>query len=260
MNKVLFNKFNLIVTGVVAMAVVGVLGIATQQKPAEAAGALPNYSCDVSVVDGPANKALKVSADKKTVSATVIVSGSMANCDRYATISVWKSNTASGQPLNQQTFFGKDTVKLVPGRNTLTAQLPQCGYWQADLLGQKRPKSVFGDANYQPYVNDQTPYDILVNYKLGGEPCTPPTPNDVCPNIDGMQTQVPDGYVKDANGNCVITPTTPTTPDGGGANSTTGQPEAIPNTGAGALTAIASGVTAFGSGVAHFVIRRRKLV
>lgn len=250
MNKVLFNKFNLIVTGVVAMAVVGVLGFATQQKPAEAA----TYSCDVAIVDGPSNNGLKVSADKKTISATLKVTGTNANCDRYATIAVWKSGTKSGQPLSQQVFYTHTTKKLSVGTHTITAQLPQCSYWQADLLGQKRPKSVNGDANYQ------WPQDALANFKLGGEPCAPPTPNDVCPNIDGMQTQIPAGYVKDANGNCVIKPTTPTTPGGGGANSTTGQPEAIPNTGAGALTAIASGVTAFGSGVAHFVTRRRKLV
>lgn len=276
MNKILFNKFNLIVTAVVSVAVVGALSLVSQNVT-KAEEAVPNYSCDVSVVDGPANNALKVSADKKTVSATVVVSGSMANCDRYATISVWKSNTANGQPLSQQKFFGNDTKKLVAGTNVLTARLPECGYWQADLLGQKRPKSVNGDANYQ------MPQDILVNYKLGGKVCTPP-PTDVCPNIDGMQTtvpagmvkdtngncvvdvcpnldqmqdKVPAGYQKDANGNCVIIPGT-TPPTVVPANKTVSAP--LPDTGPGDVAAIATGVTAFGSSLAHFVIRRRKLV
>jgi hypothetical protein len=29
---------------------------------------------------------------------------------------------------------------------------------------------------------------------------------DVCPNIDGNQTSIPSGMIKDANGNCVTTP------------------------------------------------------
>jgi hypothetical protein len=32
----------------------------------------------------------------------------------------------------------------------------------------------------------------------------PEVPCDVCPNIEGNQTQVPSGYVKDDNGNCIV--------------------------------------------------------
>lgn len=245
------NKLKMIFAGLVIAAAV-VVGV--NAKQAQAAEAVPNYSCDVAIVDGPSNNGLKVSADGKTVSATLIVTGSMANCDRYATISVWKSGTASGQPLSQQQFFGNTTVKLKAGTQTLTAQLPQCNYWQADLLGQRRPKSVHGDANYQ------YPQDLLANYKLGGRTCTPP-PVDVCPNIAGMQTTVPAGYQKDASGNCVIipgtpvTPTTPVTPV-----SATKNPEVISNTGPGAFAAIATAVTSAGSGIAHYVVRRKKLL
>ncbi len=35
----------------------------------------------------------------------------------------------------------------------------------------------------------------------------PPPPNDVCPNIEGVQTAVPSGMVKDSAGNCVTPPT-----------------------------------------------------
>ncbi len=37
-----------------------------------------------------------------------------------------------------------------------------------------------------------------------GEAAAPSAPpEDVCPNIEGVQTQVPAGMAKDANGNCV---------------------------------------------------------
>ena len=48
----------------------------------------------------------------------------------------------------------------------------------------------------------------------------PPTPTDVCPNVEGIQQSVPDGLVVDAQGNCVAeevttaetTPMAPTAP------------------------------------------------
>jgi hypothetical protein len=45
----------------------------------------------------------------------------------------------------------------------------------------------------------------------------PPAPADLCPNVEGVQEAVPDGYVLDAQGNCVAeeattTETTPTAP------------------------------------------------
>jgi hypothetical protein len=40
---------------------------------------------------------------------------------------------------------------------------------------------------------------------------TPPAQQDVCPNIEGVQTVVPSGLTKDASGNCVATTTTTTT-------------------------------------------------
>lgn len=40
----------------------------------------------------------------------------------------------------------------------------------------------------------------------------PNAPVDVCPNIGGVQTVVPDGMVQDANGNC-YTPTPPQPPE-----------------------------------------------
>ena len=155
------------------------------------------YSCDVSVVGGPSNNGIKLSADKKSVSTTLNVTGTNRACNRYATLSVWKSATKNGLPLKDQIFFGNTTKKLSVGRHVLTAQLPECTFWQVDLLGQRRPKSINGDADYK------YPQDILVNYKLGGKKCQP-EPVDVCPNLDGMQDTIPAGYIFDADGNCVI--------------------------------------------------------
>ena len=51
-------------------------------------------------------------------------------------------------------------------------------------------------------------YYLLHGAKLGE--CPPPPPVDVCPNIEGNQSEVPDGMVKDEQGNCV-TPAPPPT-------------------------------------------------
>jgi hypothetical protein len=40
----------------------------------------------------------------------------------------------------------------------------------------------------------------------------PPSPTDMCPNVEGVQEAVPDGYVLDAQGYCVVEETTATTP------------------------------------------------
>ena len=52
-------------------------------------------------------------------------------------------------------------------------------------------------------------YVVVANTELarGGYPAAgPPPPTDVCPNIDGVQTTIPPGMIKDANGNCVPAP------------------------------------------------------
>jgi uncharacterized repeat protein (TIGR01451 family) len=51
-------------------------------------------------------------------------------------------------------------------------------------------------------------YYLLHGAKLGE--CPPPPPVDVCPNIEGNQSEVPNGMVKDEQGNCVTTPPPPT--------------------------------------------------
>lgn len=49
----------------------------------------------------------------------------------------------------------------------------------------------------------------LVSDGQGGYPTAPPPPVDVCPNIPGDQATIPDGMIKDANGNCVTPPPPP---------------------------------------------------
>jgi hypothetical protein len=44
----------------------------------------------------------------------------------------------------------------------------------------------------------------------GGGPQPPQQPSDVCPNIEGLQTTVPAGFVRDAAGNCICPPVTVT--------------------------------------------------
>lgn len=228
----------LLLVGATMVALVGgvfAFNIAKSQ-PVEAA------TCEVTVLN---NKEIKISPDGKTATSTI---KTMGNCvERYATLSVWKLPNATGHPLQEQEFFGYQTKKLVPGITTLTVELPDC-YWQVDLLGQKRPKSIYGDANY-----DAMGKDVLVNFKLGGDKsCTPPPTPEKCP-VPGMENLPAD------DPDCKVEPETPVTPE---------EPEApvtpvavsLPDTGPGAVAAIFSGITAAGSGVAHYVFRRRKLM
>jgi hypothetical protein len=189
------------------------------------------------------NKAIKVSADGKTASVGITVTGDCV--ERYATLVSWKSPSASGHPLTAQKLYKYTTKKLTAGHHTLTVALPDC-YYQIDLLGQKRPTSLAGDANY-----DAMGSDVLVNFKLGGnKTCTPPPTPEKCP-IPGMENlpkNDPDCKVPETP----VTPETPVSPKAEVVTNAT-----ITDTGPGAIAAIASTVTAFGSGVAHFVLRRK---
>lgn len=52
-------------------------------------------------------------------------------------------------------------------------------------------------------VQQQVPTGLV---KDAAGNCVPP-PTDVCPNIEGLQQQVPAGMVKDSSGNCITPPT-----------------------------------------------------
>ncbi len=51
---------------------------------------------------------------------------------------------------------------------------------------------------------------------------------DVCPNLAGMQSEVPAGMVKDASGNCVAAPASAVTPGGKSGNGSKGGKKAAP--------------------------------
>lgn len=147
------NKLKLILAGLVVASVAFIAqGVGSSASAAT--------SCNIDIVDGPANRGIKVNSNETVASATVIVTGD-ANCRKPVTLAVWKLPNKQGRPLTAQKFFGNTSKTYGPGRHTIRATLPDC-YWQADLLGQLRPKSINGDANYQ------WPQDKLANYRLGG--------------------------------------------------------------------------------------------
>jgi len=101
---------------------------------------------------------------------------------------------------DQQTVHDSKTVLLGAGNHTLTVAVPNC-YYQVDF--------VYGDviAKLGP-AGSSNFYSAgrLTKARNGGTgSCTPP-PTVVCPNIEGNQTSVPAGMIKDANGNCVTPP------------------------------------------------------
>ena len=76
--------------------------------------------------------------------------------------------------------------------NTVTLTLPS--------------NAVFGQGGH--FNEDGTPQAGHEQDHLGA--CeTPPTPTDVCPNVDGNQAEIPDGLAKDEEGNCVAPPPPP---------------------------------------------------
>ena len=102
-------------------------------------------------------------------------------------------NDVSGSPSVSLLEAKPDFVTFchVAGRaedpaNTVTLTLPS--------------NAVFGQGGH--FNEDGTPQAGHEQDHLGA--CeTPPTPTDVCPNIDGNQAEIPEGLVKDEQGNCV---------------------------------------------------------
>lgn len=61
-------------------------------------------------------------------------------------------------------------------------------------------------SNYEhpPCTTDNAPANVTVLNSYKKKKCQPPV--DVCPNIEGNQATVPEGLVKDNEGNCVEQP------------------------------------------------------
>jgi len=79
--------------------------------------------------------------------------------------------------------------------------------------------------------------------KTGSEWCENNQPGDQCANVDGKQTEVPTGQVRDANGNCVTQAVVVSSPQVLGAQVTT---TPVGGVSAGAGGAVASGLETLG--------------
>lgn len=177
-----YAKF-MVIAMVIAMSVVS-FGVATGQKSNVNAAA---DTCNLTI-----NK--NVTKDGKSVYATFTIRGD-ANCKKPVTLAVWKSPTASGQPLLAQTLYAHKSAMYGPGAHTIRVNTPVCSYWQADLLGQLRPTSLQGNADY-----DAMGTDALAGYLLGGrnsggscdKPVTPVTPSNPVTPASTTVTSVPE--------------------------------------------------------------------
>lgn len=250
-----------IITYAFGIAVVTAAVFAATSKTAGATADTCKIEAVIPVTVQDPGKNFTVNSDK-TVTAKFKVTGP-ANCKKQAVFAVWNSPTANGLPLETQTlhdYAPKTTTSFGPGVHTITAKLPTCTYWQLDLLEGSDPRGINGTANYgnlmHPVSNTNKPgyRRNIIDAQMGGNKCNPEPPKDACPNIAEMQKEVPAGYTRDANGNCVPTPQ-------GGPDEPVAQvaavqtPAELPKTGAGAVATTFVGVTT-AAGLAHAIIRR----
>jgi uncharacterized repeat protein (TIGR01451 family) len=74
-----------------------------------------------------------------------------------------------------------------------------------------RPDGVTAGTGLHAPKNPATGKYHVPSYLCVATRLKPPPPVDVCPNIEGVQTVVPPGMIKDASGNCVTPPPPPPT-------------------------------------------------
>lgn len=162
-----------------------------------------------------------------TVTGQFKVDGTDPNCKMDVVFASWKSPNASGYPLKDQTLFDYSLGKFSKGTHTLTVKLPECGYWQIDLLKGTKPTADDGSADYGFFKAH------MLDTALGGKPCEekPPVTPPVTPEV----------------------PKTPVTP-------AVSNPEykSLPNTGAGSVIAGTMGLST-SVGLAYNLIRKRKI-
>jgi len=243
-----------ILTGILVVAA-GAMYINTATASATA-----NVPCDIPKLKlgEPYGQNMTINGNKLTANFTV----TGENCKTPVTLAVWKTPSANGQPFLEQKLFAYTTKTFGPGKHSITATLPDC-YWQVDLLTSDKPTAPDGTPMYAFQNGKILEVHPLRDFKFGGsKKCTEPEPEkDVCPNIEGMQTEVPEGYKKDDKGNCVIIPAKPKpekpqvegiqTGGGGGQQ----VPEALPSTGPGAIVGTFMGMTV-SAGAAHAIVQR----
>jgi hypothetical protein len=101
-------------------------------------------------------------------------------------------------------------TERLAGSTTGTITLTVKGNWPSDSTQRTRSATVTLSAaclaDVCPNlggVQQQVPTGLV---KDAAGNCVPPPPTDVCPNIEGVQTQVPSGMIKNAAGDCVPPP------------------------------------------------------
>ena len=221
-------------TLVVAGAVVAVAPAAEAVTPATSTNPNTTNACDIPKLKLGEATGKNMTVSNGKVTATFQVSGT--NCTTPVTLAVWKTPSKSGQPINDQEFFGHTTITVGPGTQTITASVPDC-YFQADLLVGSDAKAADDTANYS-FQNGKIVESGLRDWLYGGDKkCEKPkTPE---PPVTPQQPQPPTG----GQGGQVLAAQTP---------------EALPVTGPAAVAGTFAGVSA-SAGLAHGVVRRLRL-
>jgi hypothetical protein len=98
-------------------------------------------------------------------------------------------------------------TERLAGSTTGTATLTTKGNWPSDRTLRTRSASVTLSSTCLrdlcpnlTGVQEQVPSGLILSAEGN---CVPPPPTDVCPNLTGVQEQVPAGLIKDSAGNCV---------------------------------------------------------
>lgn len=215
MNKVLAKSAGLVI-GVIALAMPVLTSAAASGGAGlgpQTAGTYQNGGCLVHVQKAK-NDAFNVSGN--TASAPVKITGPKS-CKATLSVASWNAPAgASGfGPLADQKLVSARTVVRGPGSYDIWVTInPTCNF-QTDLVNGSNPLSVHGDANYGNnskligYLqvrNGICPLPAQPPATPAPTPAPAPSVTDLCPNIEGMQTAIPQGDVLDASGNCVPTP------------------------------------------------------
>ncbi len=136
-------------------------------------------------------------------------------CILPLSLSVYKMYDAS--KLSTQVWFDEDNSNNADQTVTLTVKLPGCRAQIDGWFGADAPDSLPDDSN--PYGNpSRYPLPVVIAYGYGHDADWTLCGNDitdVCPNIEGIQTEIPEGMEKNSEGNCVDE-------DNGGGGSSSG--------------------------------------
>jgi hypothetical protein len=141
-----------------------------------------------------------------------VITWSIDNRTEPETLTIRASNRGA-VPVGSTVAAGavRQYTERLAGSTTGTIMLTVKGNWPSDSYQRTRTASVTLSsacvADVCPNlggVQQQIPTGLV---KDAAGNCVPPPPTDVCPNIEGVQTQVPSGMIKSSAGSCVPPPT-----------------------------------------------------